>query len=318
MYINNILKPSNIKLISRYYKINEDKIKTNLSNTRISKPTYKASKTKFVESHLYGNISQRSFFTKLENVLAHQDKAFKVNIQLGYKLIDERFEEPFDYEYRPQSNTSIFDQPIAINSRKDIRSKVIDHIKSKDFTTKISTPRSGVKLQEINAFKIMIYYRNHSLGDSEVVVPKAITDNRHILNFPKTENKCMFHCIAYHLQDEPKKDYRRITAAVKHRFKQYCEFKKINYSVDTYKAFKPIDIYQFDDFEECFKVNIDVFEMDIETSEVSKIRASEKNSRQLLTLWITTDTQCILLILIKLWPNMFAQNVKWFLDVLLN
>lgn len=164
----------------------------------------------------------------------------------------------------------------------------------------------------------MIYYRNHSLGDSEVVVPKAITDNRHILNFPKTENKCMFHCIAYHLQDEPKKDYRRITAAVKHRFKQYCEFKKINYSVDTYKAFKPIDIYQFDDFEECFKVNIDVFEMDIETSEVSKIRASEKKFETTINIMDYNGHAMYITDIDKAMAKYVCPKCEMVLDVLLN
>ncbi|GMF27136.1 unnamed protein product [Phytophthora lilii] len=62
----------------------------------------------------------------------------------------------------------------------------------------------------------------------------------------------------------------------KKRVKQYCEFKNIEYSPKVFKEFEAIDIMQFDELEDCFKLNIEVYEINPDTHERSKIRSSEK------------------------------------------
>ncbi|ETL26652.1 hypothetical protein L916_19710 [Phytophthora nicotianae] len=96
------------------------------------------------------------------------------------------------------------------------------------------------------------------------------------IKVPKTKNKCVFHCIAYHNQDDPKKDRRRIQALVKQAFKQYCSFKDITYTLVLYRTFKPLDILQFDELEECFQLSINVFTMEIDFGNVDCIRRSDK------------------------------------------
>ncbi|ETK75360.1 hypothetical protein L915_18014 [Phytophthora nicotianae] len=72
-----------------------------------------------------------------------------------------------------------------------------------ELVAKLNYPSSGYKLKAITGFKIYIYHRNHALGDSAVVITKVIRDNQHVTNFPKTNHKCIFHCIAWHsLRDD--------------------------------------------------------------------------------------------------------------------
>lgn len=104
-----------------------------------------------------------------------------------------------------------------------------------------------------------------------------IKTNRHIINFPTTEDKCAFHCIAYHLQTEGR-DYNRVQGLVNDRFKEYCAFKNIEYSLPLFKSFEPIDILQFDELKECFDISIDVHEMNLEANEVTYIRESDRQS----------------------------------------
>ncbi|EGZ17269.1 hypothetical protein PHYSODRAFT_331270 [Phytophthora sojae] len=146
-----------------------------------------------------------------------------------------------------------------------------------ELADKLNYPSSGYMVKWITGFKIYIYQRDHALGDSEAVIPKVIRDNKHVINFPKTNNKCVFHCIAYHKQEGAKKDPRRIQALVKQAFKQYCSYKEITYTLGLFRNFKPIDILQFDELEECFKLNINVFNMDVETGKVECIRCSDKD-----------------------------------------
>ncbi|EGZ06170.1 hypothetical protein PHYSODRAFT_532010 [Phytophthora sojae] len=146
-----------------------------------------------------------------------------------------------------------------------------------ELADKLNYPSSGYMVKGITGFKIYIYQRDHALGDGEAVIPKAIRDNKHVINFPKTNNKCDFHCIAFHKQEGAKKDPRRIQALVKQAFKQYCSYKEITYTLGLFRNFKPIDILQFDGLEECFKLNINVFNMDVETGKVECIRCSDKD-----------------------------------------
>ncbi|GMF26819.1 unnamed protein product [Phytophthora lilii] len=108
----------------------------------------------------------------------------------------------------------------------------------------LNYPKSGYKLKSITGFKIYIYFREHALGDSEAVIPKIIRENKHVINFPKTNNKCLFHCIAWHLHQHAKKDRRRIQAQVKEVFKRYCSYKGVQYSLSLFRSVKPIDLLQ--------------------------------------------------------------------------
>jgi hypothetical protein len=132
----------------------------------------------------------------------------------------------------------------------------MSHMKAMDFTERISYPVSAYQLKEINSANIVTYYRNHILGDSEIKNPEHISSQKFIINFEKTQNKCMFYCIAYHLIDGDKPNHRKMVSHAKQRVKQYCEFKNIEYSAKVVKQFEAIDIMQFDELEDCFKLNI--------------------------------------------------------------
>ncbi|ETP02493.1 hypothetical protein F441_20453 [Phytophthora nicotianae CJ01A1] len=112
---------SNRKLISAFYKISETRLEKHLSSNYKQHGSYEFYQGEALESHLYENYSQDELFNKIRNVLMEKDKAFKINVQLGYTLIDrvtglERY-------YYPGTNTSIFDLPIPINSKSDIDDK---------------------------------------------------------------------------------------------------------------------------------------------------------------------------------------------------
>ncbi|TYZ57401.1 hypothetical protein PybrP1_008136 [[Pythium] brassicae (nom. inval.)] len=141
---------------------------------------------------------ESAFYNKLSNVLISQDKAFKFNIRLHYTLIDRITKKEFDIF--ATERTKIYDTPIAINSKRDI-SKTINHIKSLNKSDKLPYPSSSAQLKAIAGFKIVIYRRQHELGEN-IEIPKP-----------------------------------------------------------------------FDELEECFKMNIDVFELS-ENESITKIRES--------------------------------------------
>ncbi|KAG2981451.1 hypothetical protein PC129_g18326 [Phytophthora cactorum] len=239
-------------------------------------PKYRFYNGKHMESHLYEGIQPTEFYDKLENVLASQTNAFKVNIALGYDLVSLTDGSFTQYWHPNLANTYVFKTPVAINSRSDIRKKIISEIRSMELANTLNYPKSGYKLKSITGFKIYIYFREHALGDSKAAIPQIIRDNKHVINFPKTNNKCVFHCIAWYLHQHAKKDPRRIQAQVKEVFKRYCSYKGISYTPSLFRSFKPIDLLQLDELEECFHFGINVYSMDVKTGNVECIRRSER------------------------------------------
>ncbi|KAG3233688.1 hypothetical protein PI124_g21243 [Phytophthora idaei] len=281
VYVSNLSCPSNLKLVAKQYKISLNKLEKHLSSDYKADPHYRFYKGNHMESHLYEGIQPGEFYDKLENVLESQKSAYKVNIALGYDLVSKTDDSDTIYFHPNLANTYVFSSPVAINSRADIRKKVISEIRSMELANKLNYPSSGYKLKAITGFKIYIYYRNHALGDSEAVIPKIIRDNKHVINFPRTNNKCVFHCIAWHSSKNSKKDPRKIQAQVKEAFKRYCSFKGIEYSLSFFRGFKSIDLLQFDEPEDCFQLAINVYKMDVATGKVECIRRSDKDSVKL-------------------------------------
>ncbi|GMF32205.1 unnamed protein product [Phytophthora lilii] len=251
-YVSNVSRPTNQKLLAKQYKISVETLKKHMSPDYKTDPKYRFYNGTHMESHLYEGIQPAEFYDKLENDLAGQTNAFKVNIALGYDLT-----------------------PVAIN-RSDIRKKIISEIRSMELANTLNYPKSGYKLKSITGFKIYIYFREHALGDSEAVIPKIIRDNKHVINFPKTNNKCVLHCIAWYLNQHAKKDPRRIQAQVKEVLKSYCSYKGISFTLSLFRSFEPIDLLQLDKLEECFHLGTNVYSMDVKTGNVECIRRSER------------------------------------------
>lgn len=282
VWVSNLSKSSNKQQIA---KLNPKSIPRNSSvNERVyvlknavrrPKKSYSKSKKKTQETHTFERMPQAEVFPNLSEALRSQKQAFKVAIELGYNLINIQTGEK--RYYSPSWNTRISEDAIAINKKTDIQTKIIDIVESTDFASKIKYPSSAYKLNEITAVSARLFYRDHRLGDSTITIPEVIKNNQHIINFPTTNDKCVFHCIAYHLQTEGR-GYNRIKALVEDKFKQYCAFKVIEYSVPVFKSFEPIDILEFDESEECFDVAIDVHEMNLGSREMTYIRESDRES----------------------------------------
>ena len=91
------------------------------------------------------------------------------------------------------------------------------------------------------------------------------------INFPDTDGKCIFYCIAYH-KNGKKKDPQGL-----------CWYHQDGFGLreqsnglftNSFKNFKGVDIYDFDELEQIFKLKIEVYEMNLKTEEVSRIRES--------------------------------------------
>ncbi|RAW22957.1 hypothetical protein PC110_g20606 [Phytophthora cactorum] len=139
------------------YKASDDSLMKHLSPDFKTDPKYRFYPGRHMESHLYEHIPVGEFYDKLENVLSNQHNAFKINIALGYDLISKTDPDDKIYFYPNLANTNVFESPVAINSKADIRKKVISEIKSMELADKLKYPSSGYRLKAITGFRIFIF-----------------------------------------------------------------------------------------------------------------------------------------------------------------
>ncbi|GMF10189.1 unnamed protein product [Phytophthora lilii] len=169
VYVSNVSRPINQRLVAKQYNVSTETLEKHLSPEYKADPKYRFYNGNHMESHLYEGVEATDFYDKLENVLSTQASAFK--------LVSKTDPDDTRYFYPNLANTYIFKKPVAINSKADIRKKVISEIRSMELADKLNYPSSGYKLKAITAFKIFIYHREHVLGDSEAVIPKVIREN---------------------------------------------------------------------------------------------------------------------------------------------
>lgn len=143
---------------------------------------------------------------------------------------------------------------------------------------------SSEKVKAISGFNVIIYYRDHDMGEN-VKFPRCIGNNRNIIDFSNNESKCLMYCVVYHNASISGNTplSKRTTGLTKEAVSKYLKYKGVEYSYKLFKDFKPIDLLKFDNVEDCFEINIDVFEMDSKTFNIRKIRPSEKSYNSILT-----------------------------------
>ncbi|TMW63865.1 hypothetical protein Poli38472_002806 [Pythium oligandrum] len=244
------------------------------------KGAYEVTQGEVVTAHTWYHITRNEFEAEAYKVMSKLKKAVKVNVQLGYTLIHRT--SGLTREFWPAANTAIFDGAIPINSKHEIKPKVVDYMGKIEFNNKISYPSSAWQLQYISAYKLMLIDRDHTLGE-KVETPDVIKMHRFIVDFQNEDNNCVLYCIAAHI--DPDYNKKRMVKPAKECFNQWCKFKGIEYTPKTFKEAERIDIMQFDELEECFNLSINVFEMDVQTEAVTKIRETVKEGSNVLNIF---------------------------------
>jgi hypothetical protein len=245
------------------------------------------SKDKHSTTHVYTGLTEDEFWDKLENVVLHQKHALKFGVSIGYTLVNRH--DPFDVRrFHPAThNTSLFkNAPVSgaqsINTRKDAITNV-EQLRQTVLAQTIDRPNSSYMLKSIDEFFLKNFERTHKLGSEEAVIPEVIRLNKHVINFPQPpqSTKCLFYCIAYHLQEGEKRPSHRMSAPTKAAVKKWLTFKGESFTDKTfptiYKTLPPVDIYQLSDVEDSFKINIEVYAFDEETQEYSRAIDSTKS-----------------------------------------
>jgi hypothetical protein len=281
------LTTKNIQAIADFYGKTVKQIEKAIeSKDKTSK--YRIINRKNYEIHEFEDIPDGKLLSNTERIMRTQKKAFKINIAVGYTLVDmtiPRF--PIYQTFYPSSNTRIFDTPLRVNGRADIPKALSEITKALSEETKgaaIKFADSKLKIHSIDRYHVYIYKLDANLGDDHDSMPDYIKQDTNLMSPRDTRNKCLFHCIAYH--NDRTLQQHRLKKPAKALFEQYCAFKGMIFEArgntlnQYYKTFKPIDLMELDEVEDCFNLCIDVYSIDDEdpvNRGVERVRDSTKN-----------------------------------------
>lgn len=214
------------------------------------------------------------FVNKIYNL---QTETFRLNLVFGYILWNV---ETKKYRYfKPYNNTEIFNFPFCISKRRDLE-KFEEKLKEIDICSYVMKDRPSTKWKffAVTNVKFFLYYSGFMLG-APVNLPNYITkQNNGIISFEKDikhsktyqDNLCLFRCLAFH---DTNSFANAFETRVKHKFAVWCEYMYKKKCIDVknidIKDFQGVSLNEISNVEECFNVNIDVFEID--EKEITKV-----------------------------------------------
>ena len=191
----------------------------------------------------------------IKDLYKSSNKAFKLNISFGFVLFSQEEGTEIYKEYMPMNNNNIWATPMVLHNNIDL-SKILDTIKKLDYINVITQNRPSSKWRFSKFLNIMINvtYQENVMG-AKVEMPEYLIRHKAIMTINFDDNMCFWRCMALYKNTDlmPK----RSTTAAKSLFKEY-------YKTTTVKDYKGVDLdLELLDIETYFKINIKIYELDI-------------------------------------------------------
>ena len=226
---------------------------------------------------VYGDsvLDEELIRSQLEEIYREASHSFKINVSMGLLLYNK---ETKKYRvFKSVENSMCLRRggkrdeecPQKIANRKDLE-ECIKHVLNIDIPdySAINRPNTEWELVSIPNIKYYVYKTDFPLGAS-IDIPDWLKNIDSIITLDAnrdtgvkyTDNKCLYRCLAYHqLKSEREGKVKNIERRTKEIEKQWLQFKEKM----TEKTAKKEDGVQYSDiaeFEECFNININIYEL---------------------------------------------------------
>ena len=211
----------------------------------------------FPTENLQGGIDE--IMSHIEEIYNTEENSFRINMSFGFIL---RNRESGEYRYYiPYTNSYLFQTPHVVTRRGSLRSlkNKLRKINPEKYMRE-HTPDSKWELVYITNIHFDITLMNYLLGES-TELPKHVHDSKSIFTFleckntnlPYNDNLCFFRCLAFH----EIKTTNNLDATTEHKFQQWTEYTPVKHR----GKFPGIRLTDIPDLENCFQININVFQL---------------------------------------------------------
>ena len=215
------------------------------------------------------NLDVQDLINQAQEIFEQQSSSFKLNISFGVILYNIETRE-FRY-FKPYNSDFVFTRPISITRVEDLEN-LRDEIMNLDILTHILTQRPNTKFKPvlITNVRFVITSTGFNLGSSDFL-PKYILKKKCILTLHKNsngklyhDNLCLFRCLLAH-RSKIKFVRKEETFRLYRAFTTYMEGNHSNHGMEFKEdptLFLGIGLKEIHFFELCFKVNINIFELE--------------------------------------------------------
>ena len=221
----------------------------------------------FPTNNLSDSSEVRRALTEMYN---NSSEAYRLNLSLGM-ILRNRSTDEYRY-FIPYENDLVFPVNETISNQNDLE-RVIERLDSTDLGEHVanSRPDSDFEPEMITNLNFYQYNTDFPLG-SEVKLPTCIRNSRSIICLDKNregkiyqDNFCMFRCLDYFENNNVKEDRVRQLST------RWFDYRHI-----TAGKFSGVQLHEMPDFESCFDVAVNIFELDESTEAVCPVFLSTR------------------------------------------
>ena len=227
------------------------------------------------------NLNYEEIERGINEIYDRHTHAFRINLSFGFIM---RHDTERRYRYfRPQDNVSVLDQPVLISKRSDIQ-KVMRQLRAMDIIFELSKNRPDTKwrLVLISNIRFKVYSTNFALGSDRIILPDRIKNSKSIISLhidPVTktvfrDHLCAFRCLCLYLHGATDKQ-RVMSLYEAWRDFETIQLKRGDTCADP-SLFDGLQLKDLPSFEQCFQVNVNVFEMNENREACPLFKSSER------------------------------------------
>ena len=235
-----------------------------------------------------GRVEDGDIAKQMEEIYRNpdMDKGYKFNVSAG--VIIQNIEDGKLRYFKPSGNAYLLDTPLQVDNREMLNAQ-IRHMESLDLDNRIRNYRPNTKYQVLYVTQLLYHCwtLDFPLGSFQThqSLPSYLRQNRYIdtsFNYQDYDNCCAFVCLAqFRKLGKIKKTtnsglskVRLETKKLITQWREYCDANKIGgYPKVTTAAFPGLQMKHLEHFEECFKVQVNIYEMQPDKSVLSIVKS---------------------------------------------
>lgn len=203
--------------------------------------------------------------TNIMNLYKNQKNAFKINIQFGF-IFQYRDEDNFlQYTAWNATSNKFLVEGFYVNNKKKVDELLskITYQKIEKYITLMS-PSSSTKTIGAFQMRVKIFDMEHRIG-ANIPLPDYILKSQNINSMVESKNNmCFWNCLAYHQINK-----RECYGLGKELYETF-------YGTKPNKSYGGFDIFnEVEPFETKIKIGINIFELDEESNQLTRIRHAE-------------------------------------------
>jgi len=202
-------------------------------------------------------VDMTTLARNIDVIYQEQQQAFKLNFSFGV-ILQNRDTGEYRY-FRPYANTAVLDVPMTISSRSDLQ-RLYDRLRRMDVFTELLRIRPDTKWIPVLVTNVRceVYHTHYPLGVGRL--PDYVRNNSalHSLDVdrhtgkPYHDHLCAFRCLALHKGHDVK--------SLEHATREF--FGRWQTHRGGSKPFKGLTFVEFPDYEDVFRVNVEVYKLD--------------------------------------------------------